>query len=116
MLDSHSLFIGIGEESLFNAHLKGFRDKLVSASRSSGGGSISDDVNDGSMNMLNERRRIQKEMQQEIYSYRRRLTKLAYEKIKSQVHEVWSKQGSLEGGLKVFIVDKMLFNYRNIGK
>eukprot|EP01031_Cornospumella_fuschlensis_P026619 gene26619-32168_t len=113
MLDSHSLCIGIGEESLFNANLKDFRDKLIAASRGSGASSI--DANDASVDVLSERKRVQHEMKQEIYAYRRKLTKLAYERVKGQVCDIWRQRGSPREGLKVYIVDKMLFNYRNLG-
>eukprot|EP00981_Chlorochromonas_danica_P007770 scaffold1882_cov163-Ochromonas_danica.AAC.1 len=92
MLASHPAIAGIGEESLFNSQLQALRDELVRASN------------------LQPPSLARQSSQEVIAHFRRKINRLLYKKAQSQF-----KSKAAQPSRRIFVVDKMLFNYRNIG-
>lgn len=92
MLDSHSDIVGIGEESIFNAHLLTLRDGLVQASTSP-----------------RNPRKPYESMHQVVREFKKKMNQLMYAKVKGRLAPAAGP------GRTIYVVDKMLFNYRNIG-
>lgn len=93
MLASHPAIAGIGEESLFNSQLQALRDDLVRASN------------------MQPPSLARQSSQEVIAHYRRKINRLLYKKAESQF-----KSKATQPSRRIFVVDKMLFNYRNIGQ
>jgi hypothetical protein len=89
MLDAHSQIWGMGEDSIFNGNLTMFRDELVDASNRK----LDDD----------------KPVEDVIKNFGKKTAI----RMKNQAIKSIKNQGKIKN-LK-HVVDKMLFNYRNIG-
>lgn len=91
MLDSHPLIVGIGEDSVFNGNLIEFRDKLVAISSTG-----------DSKKQLKQEKKL-------IHTYANRTIAEMYKYVNKS-------QSQTEVSTIKHVVDKMLFNYKNIGK
>ncbi len=99
MLDTHSQIWGMGEDSVFNANLTVLRDNMVKATDSISA------------------------MEKVLLDYGRSTVRNMKEMVKQSINQDLHKFKGSKGSTKdkslkqmKYIVDKMLFNYRNIGK
>ena len=106
MLDAHSEIWGMGEDSVFNAHLADLRDSIVRASEKDGPGRTN--VPEGESNMP-ETAKVVKTFGNKIVKKMLDLAKNS-SKLTNPKGESSKKVGNVK-----HVVDKMLFNYRNIG-
>jgi len=108
MLDTHPAILGMGEDSMFNANLTFLRDSLVSISS-----------NQQHFTTLTQQ---QQALSKLLLSYGKdtvqKMKLLAWQQheqsLNSSSTTTASEQATVAEGIKK-IVDKMLFNYRNIG-
>ena len=103
MLDAHSEIWGMGEDSVFNSNLAELRDSVVKASEIDGPGRTN--APEGESNMP--------ETAKVIRTFGNKIVDLA--KNSSKLTNPKSEPAKKSGNVK-HVVDKMLFNYRNIGK
>jgi tetratricopeptide (TPR) repeat protein len=103
MLDAHPEIFGMGEDSVFNAHLSDLRDGIVAASE--------EDQRDRQVNM--EAGGVTMPATAKTVN---KFGKLVTRKMLSLAKNATTASGKMakEGEVK-HVVDKMLFNYRNIG-
>jgi hypothetical protein len=106
MLDSHPLIWGMGEDSVFNANLTVLRDAVVQATSIGSAEQLQNVILDfGQSTVLGMRKMVRTAMGESRVS--------ANNQKKLQSHTV---SGEKDFKKLRHIVDKMLFNYRNIGK